>query len=119
MLRLVGKGRWRNVDRLRAVFGQAVQNRVEGWESALPIFDKQLLEMDKRSTAKADKVRPPPRFPIAHEICQPSDFTPSRKRSFVDIVETLPSNDPAIVLDVEDVAQLGVQRESLPHLWQE
>ena len=88
MLRLVGKGRWRNVDRLRAVFGKATQNRVEGWESALPIFVKQLLEMDKRSTAKADKVRPPPRFPIAREICQPSDFTPNRQRNFVDIAES-------------------------------
>ena len=66
VLRLVGKGRWRNEDRLRAAFGQAMQHRVEGWESALPMFVKQLLEMDKRSTAKAEKARPPPRFPIAH-----------------------------------------------------
>jgi len=51
VLRLVGKGRWRNEGSLRAAFGKAIQSRAE---------------KDKLSTAKADKVRPPPRFPIAH-----------------------------------------------------
>ena len=63
--RLASKGCWRHVNRLRAVLCKAIQNRVEGWESALPMFVKQLLEMDKRSTAKAEEVCPPPRFPTA------------------------------------------------------
>ena len=44
--RLGGKGLGRNVNSLRAVFCKAMQNRVEGWESACTILLEQLLDMN-------------------------------------------------------------------------